>query len=94
MGHRTGQSERGAWWPSDSELLGSPVTALDIARQGSRRHPWRKSRPLQAGASAAPGWRGGGVESAASVPSRCHTSYRSCGGLGFARQQKAPSGQE
>ncbi|MCP4935604.1 MAG: hypothetical protein GY927_15710 [bacterium] len=28
--------------------------ALCIARQGSRRHPWRKSRPLQAGAKPAP----------------------------------------
>lgn len=29
--------------------------ALCIVRQGSRRHPWRKSRPLQAGAKRAPG---------------------------------------
>ena len=31
--------------------------ALCIVRQGSR-HPWRKSRPLQAGAKRAPGWDG------------------------------------
>lgn len=38
--------------------LTPPVTALAAARKGRAATPWRKSRPLHAVASAAPGWDG------------------------------------
>ncbi len=52
--------------------------ALCIVRQGSRRHPWRKSRPLQAGAKRAPGWDG-------------HPWPTSFGFSGFVRHAQRPA---
>ena len=75
--------------------------ALCIVRQGSRRHPWRKSRPLQAGAKRAPGWNGRSLADSverrwlrptrsASLPRGCQLQLRSSWELVYARQQKAP----
>jgi hypothetical protein len=76
MGHRTPRRERPAWWLPDTAPLGSPVTAL--ASLGNKRasHPWTESRLLRSGASAAPGWRGGGAGSAASVNRRWYGSVQ------------------
>lgn len=70
-----------------------------IVKQGPRRHPCRQSRPLQAGASAAPGWDGrsladfvrlGGLRStrSASCLAAVRFSCRSSGELSYARQQQ------